>query len=95
MQPVAGTSAACPCFAGVVSLINDARFNLGLKPLGFLNIFLYQTAVKTPGAFFDITVGNNAATPCPVGFPAKQGYDAISGWGVPNFPVLKAIALKK
>ncbi|KAG2391809.1 hypothetical protein C9374_013294 [Naegleria lovaniensis] len=95
MRPVGGTSAACPCFAGIVSLMNDARFSVGKKPLGFLNIYLYQTMAQTRGAFFDITHGYNAAAPCNVGFPATSGYDAISGWGIPNFTILRQVALKK
>ncbi|KAF0980256.1 hypothetical protein FDP41_013470 [Naegleria fowleri] len=95
MRPVGGTSAACPCFAGIVSLMNDARFSVGKKPLGFLNIYLYQTMSQTRGAFFDIVHGYNAAAPCPVGFPATSGYDAVSGWGVPNFTILREVALKK
>eukprot|EP00854_Cymbomonas_tetramitiformis_P013452 gene13452-15897_t len=41
---VSGTSAAAPVFAGIVALLNDARFAQGKKALGFLNSWLYQTA---------------------------------------------------
>ena len=37
-----GTSASTPTVAGMISLINDARLNAGLKPLGFLNSRLYS-----------------------------------------------------
>ena len=53
---VGGTSASAPAFAGMVSLLNEARLNKGGKPLGFLNPFLYQNAA----AFTDVTEGTNA-----------------------------------
>eukprot|EP00033_Pygsuia_biforma_P000625 GCRY01000736.1.p1 GENE.GCRY01000736.1~~GCRY01000736.1.p1 ORF type:complete len:611 (-),score=94.70 GCRY01000736.1:51-1820(-) len=59
-----GTSAAAPSFAGVLSLINDARFNKGLPSLGFVNPRLYQ--LVRDGAsdmFYDVTVGNSNC-PC-------------------------------
>lgn len=37
-----GTSASAPEWAGVLSLINDIRLNVGLPPLGFVNVRLYQ-----------------------------------------------------
>ncbi len=40
--PISGTSAAAPTFAAVVTLLNDARYQAGKGPLGFLNPFLYQ-----------------------------------------------------
>lgn len=39
---IGGTSAASPTFAGIISLLNDARISKGLPPLGFLNPFLYS-----------------------------------------------------
>ena len=33
----------------------------------------------------DITLGNNASHPTPgKGYKAKAGFDAVSGWGVPD-----------
>lgn len=93
VQAVDGTSASTPVFAGIVSLLNDLRFKVGKQPLGFLNPWLYQVAAKERGAFFDITQGNNGVTPCP-GFSATQGFDPISGLGVPNFEVLRRLALQ-
>eukprot|EP00756_Hemistasia_phaeocysticola_P049088 Hpha_TRINITY_DN23520_c0_g1::TRINITY_DN23520_c0_g1_i1::g.186524::m.186524/K01279/TPP1, CLN2; tripeptidyl-peptidase I len=37
-----GTSFAAPTMAGMISLINDARLNAGMSPLGFVNTKLYQ-----------------------------------------------------
>jgi kumamolisin len=35
--------------------------------------------------FTDITMGNNASVPHPgVGYQAGQGFDAVTGWGVPD-----------
>ena len=39
-QSVGGTSASTPMFGAVVSLLNEARAQKGMKPLGFLNPFL-------------------------------------------------------
>ncbi|KAG2378440.1 hypothetical protein C9374_008079 [Naegleria lovaniensis] len=93
VQAVDGTSASTPVFAGIVSLLNDLRLKAGKQPLGFLNPWLYQVASKERGAFFDITQGNNGVSPCP-GFSATQGYDPISGLGVPNFEVLRRLAVQ-
>jgi tripeptidyl-peptidase-1 len=40
--PISGTSAAAPTFAAIVTLLNDARYQAGKGPLGFLNPWLYQ-----------------------------------------------------
>ena len=53
---IGGTSASSPAFAGIVSLLNDARLSKGLPSLGFLNPLLYSVGVS---GFNDITVGNN------------------------------------
>ncbi|KAG1760276.1 peptidase S8/S53 domain-containing protein [Suillus occidentalis] len=54
--PVAGTSCSSPTFASFVSMLNDARLNVGKSPLGFLNSFLYSSGYT---ALNDITAGNN------------------------------------
>eukprot|EP01116_Phalansterium_solitarium_P011273 TRINITY_DN26903_c0_g1_i1.p1 TRINITY_DN26903_c0_g1~~TRINITY_DN26903_c0_g1_i1.p1 ORF type:complete len:574 (-),score=185.27 TRINITY_DN26903_c0_g1_i1:128-1849(-) len=82
-QDAAGTSGSTPEWAAVISLLNDARLNNGLPPLGFVNPRIYQVASQFPGvAFKDITVGNTK-TSCPDGFPAIAGWDAQTGWGQP------------
>eukprot|EP00753_Platysulcus_tardus_P005849 PLAT13725.4.p1 GENE.PLAT13725.4~~PLAT13725.4.p1 ORF type:complete len:551 (-),score=292.13 PLAT13725.4:810-2462(-) len=90
-EPVAGTSCACPCFSGIVSLLNDLRFNAGKAPLGFLNPLFY----KNPSMFNDITQGSNPG--CGTnGFPAAAGWDPVTGLGTANYPkmvdVVKALA---
>lgn len=41
LQMIGGTSASAPTFAGVISLLNNARLKQGLPPMGFLNPWLY------------------------------------------------------
>ena len=50
--PIDGTSASTPIFAGVVTLLNDARAAAGLPPLGFLNPILYQASRDRPQTFY-------------------------------------------
>ena len=84
---VAGTSCSTPTVAGIISLLNDIRLKQGKKTLGFLNPLLYQLAGK---GFHDITEGSNGIDGCP-GFTATQGWDPTSGWGSPNFGILKSL----
>ncbi|KAG6609239.1 putative tripeptidyl-peptidase [Phytophthora cinnamomi] len=90
---VSGTSASTPVLGAMVTLWNDARLNAGKSPLGFINPLLYYLAEAKPGAFHDVVVGNNGAprggsTPCQDLFTASAGWDAVSGVGTPNFPVI-------
>ena len=58
----------------------EARF---LTPLLYKNGGNDQPVGK--GASRDVTSGNNASHPDPgVGYAAKAGFDAASGWGVPD-----------
>jgi subtilase family serine protease len=43
--PVGGTSLAAPMFAGVLALVNEARFRGGKGPVGFVNPALYSLRV--------------------------------------------------
>jgi len=87
-----GTSESTPIFAGIVSLLNDARLNMGKKPLGFLNYILYEMGTEAPDVYNYITVGNNTCTGWMDDTCCKWGYDAFNGWnpavgfGTPNFP---------
>lgn len=89
---VGGTSASTPMFAGVVSLLNEAREQKGMKRLGFLNPFLYQNAA----AFTDVTVGTNAigrdGEKLSEGFACEKGWDPATGLGTPIFSALLAAA---
>lgn len=85
---VGGTSASAPIFAGIVTLLNEARIAAGKGPIGFLNPTLYAN----PGAFNDITIGSNPG--CGTGgFNATPGWDPVTGLGTPNFPKLKEVFL--
>jgi len=88
-MPVDGTSCSTPTFAGVVTLLNDARLALNKKPLGYLNPMLYQN----PSVFNDITSGNNPGCGTQ-GFPAAVGWDPVTGLGTPNFPKLLDLVQK-
>ncbi len=44
-QPFGGTSLATPLFAGVLALVNEARFGDGNWPIGFANPALYRLRV--------------------------------------------------
>jgi tripeptidyl-peptidase-1 len=76
---VDGTSASCPTVAGVLALVNDALVAAGKPVLGFLNPWLYS---KGYAAFNDILSGDNTGCGTP-GFPAQQGWDAVTGFGSP------------
>lgn len=88
--PVDGTSASTPAAAAIIALVNDALLGAGKKTLGFLNPWLYQGGYK---AFNDIVSGS--ADGCEVkGFTAGPGWDAVTGFGTPNFPqILKNLGL--
>jgi hypothetical protein len=83
---VGGTSAATPVFAGIVALINQKTGN----SQGNINPTLYTLAATVPGAFHDVTTGNNIV-PCVIGtldcylgafgYVAGLGYDQVTGLG--------------
>ena len=93
VQSIGGTSASAPAFAGMISLLNEARDQKSLKPLGFLNPFLYQNA----DAFTDVTLGTNAigrgTGPVAYGFNCTKGWDPATGLGTPIFSKLLKAAL--
>ncbi|KAJ3474716.1 hypothetical protein NLG97_g9723 [Lecanicillium saksenae] len=78
-----GTSASAPTFAAMITLINDARLRAGKQSIGWLNKILYSDAGVA--ALTDVTSGNSYA--CDFannGWPAAQGWDAITGLGEPK-----------
>jgi len=81
----AGTSAASPTFAGVLSLLNQERLAQGFPAIGFANPLLYSIAATSPDAFYDVTMGNNMCGEgvcCPEGgFEATEGWDPVTGLG--------------
>ncbi|RDX47318.1 family S53 protease [Lentinus brumalis] len=87
---VEGTSCSSPTLASIISLLNDRLIAAGKSPLGFLNPFLYSTGAS---ALNDITSGSNPG--CNTnGFPAKAGWDPVTGLGTPDFnKLLSAVGL--
>ena len=90
---VGGTSAGAPQWAGIAALIAQDRVNKKMSTLqtlvkgtaGGFNGLLYQIRDK---ALFDITKGSDDEGHAGPGTcalcNASQGYDAATGWGVPN-----------
>lgn len=89
VEPVGGTSASAPEWAGVISILNQAALKKTGKPLGFLNPWIYQMAAACTNCFHDITSGDNICTedgcsPGCQGFYCAKGWDPVTGWGSPN-----------
>ncbi len=80
-NPVGGTSAVAPLYAGLVALLNAG---LG-EPVGYLNNNLYTA--EGPYAFDDVTTGNNN------GYNAGPGWDAVTGLGSINGTALQTALL--
>lgn len=59
--------------------------------LGFLNPWIYSGAYK---ALNDVTSGSSFGCNT-TGFPAQKGWDAVTGFGTPNFPKLVDAAFAK
>lgn len=78
-----GTSAATPTFAALLTLINQARMNVGKSSVGFVNPVFYQY----PELFNDITEGNNPGCGTD-GFEATEGWDPVTGLGTPDYEKL-------
>ncbi|KAF5391735.1 hypothetical protein D9757_001780 [Collybiopsis confluens] len=84
---VAGTSCSSPIFSSVIALLNDELLKAGKSPLGFINPWIYAN----PQAFHDITTGSNPGCGTQ-GFPAKSGWDPVTGLGTPNYAALRTAA---
>jgi tripeptidyl-peptidase-1 len=89
IEIVGGTSASAPCFAALVSLVNDYLDGMGKKPLGYLNPWIYNNT----NMFTDITKGTDkidrGGSPVDEGFDCIAGWDPATGHGVPIFPQMK------
>ena len=88
-----GTSASAPTFAGIVSLLNEARIVAGKPVMGFLNPFLYKNA----DAFTDVVLGSNkisrGGVPLKYGYDCSAGWDPVTGLGTPVFSKLLTAAM--
>ncbi|KAI1214352.1 subtilisin-like protein [Annulohypoxylon truncatum] len=85
---IGGTSASAPLWGSVITLINEERLALGKGPVGFVHQVLYSH----PEVFKDVTKGDNRACKT-TGFPAIEGWDPVSGMGVPDYPKLLELFL--
>lgn len=74
-EEIGGTSASTPIWAGLMSLVNQARAAASLPTLGQLNPRIYP--LLGSANFRDITKGNNG------GYSAGPGYDLVTGIGSP------------
>ncbi|MEM7479635.1 MAG: S53 family peptidase [Acidobacteriota bacterium] len=70
----AGTSAATPLWAALITRLNQA---LGTR-LGHLNPRIYRLAAADPTLFRDVIAGTNGE------FQASDGWDPVTGWGSPH-----------
>jgi subtilase family serine protease len=84
---ICGTSVATPLFAGLVALADQVAGH----SLGLINPALYAMAAAHERGIVDIVRGNNTQTFTQngkkytvVGFPARRGYDLVSGVGTVN-----------
>ena len=85
-QPVGGTSAVAPLYAGLMAIINA---NLG-SPAGFLNPLLYaQGATVCRGVTSPPGPANNSLNGV-TGYPAGPGWDACTGFGSVKGTALEA-----
>jgi kumamolisin len=85
-QPNGGTSAATPLWAALIALLAGSA-QRPWKPR-FLAPLLYGAAAGggTVGATgcTDVTGGDNTSSTLGRGYSAGPGFDAVSGWGVPD-----------
>jgi subtilase family serine protease len=98
-----GTSVSAPIWAGIITLLNNARKSVNKTTLGMLAPMLYNLYnTKNGFGFKDIAGGNNkctnsddtltkdiSSTCCKYGFTsAKNSWDPVNGMGVPKFAEL-------
>ncbi|KAI9451474.1 subtilisin-like protein [Lactarius psammicola] len=82
-----GTSTSTPTVAGIVSLLNDYLISTGRRPLGFLNLWLYDRGLA---GLNDIMSGTNPGCETD-GFLAIADWDPATGLGTPDFVRLQLV----
>jgi len=92
--PNGGTSASTPLWAALIARINAAL--PASKQQRFLTPLLYQDgsngSPRGTSGCRDITIGQNASHPDPgIGYQAAAGFDAVTGWGVPDGQALLSV----
>ncbi|KAI5367380.1 Putative peptidase S53, activation domain, peptidase S8, subtilisin, Ser-active, Sedolisin [Septoria linicola] len=100
---VSGTSASAPVFAGIIALLNAQRLTAGKGTLGFLNPWIYGSAYQ--GLNDIISGGSSGCTgvnmysglQAPIvkgaSWKALDGWDAVTGWGTPDYERLLPLAM--
>ncbi|KAF8268664.1 peptidase S8/S53 domain-containing protein [Lactarius quietus] len=81
------TSMSTTVVTSIVALINDWRLSKHSSPRGWLNPWLYRYGRNT---MTDVTDGQNEG--CSIqglGFPALEGWDPVTGIGIPDFTKMK------
>jgi subtilase family serine protease len=90
---ICGTSEATPEFAAVVALADQVAGH----PLGVLNPALYTLSARKAPGIVDVTSGNNTVSFFQggnsrlykvAGYPARKGYDLVTGVGTVNAAAL-------
>jgi tripeptidyl-peptidase I len=79
---------SAPIVASVLTLVNDALIAAGKSTLGFINPWVYGGGYA---AFNDILSGKASGCNTTEGFPAAPGWDAVTGYGTPNFKDILAL----
>ncbi|KAL0931697.1 tripeptidyl peptidase a [Colletotrichum truncatum] len=103
-----GTSASAPLVAGLVGLLNDARIRVNQPTMGFMNPWLYKRGFR---GLTDVNAGvaqgcggvdlqsgkpiQGAGVIPFASWNGTQGWDPVTGLGLPNFEQMKTIALMK
>jgi kumamolisin len=82
-----GTSAAAPLWAALIARIAARRPDVAPA---FLTPLLYERRTRRRSAFRDVTHGHNTSPQPGRGYHARDGYDAVSGLGVPDGEALLA-----
>jgi kumamolisin len=80
LEPVGGTSAVAPLWAGLIALINQRLSSLKKPVAGLVQPKLYNA----PAAFHDIRTGNNDISGKLHKYSASIGWDPCTGLGSPN-----------
>jgi subtilase family serine protease len=84
--PSCGTSEATPLFAGIVALAAQVAGH----SLGLINPALYRLSAQHAPGLVDVTSGSNIVSfaqggkKFTFGFPARKGYDLVTGVGTVN-----------
>ena len=88
----AGTSAATPAFAAIISLLNEARLNANMSAMGMINPWLYKHGADM---FTDVTEGADSRNGAKDkrAFLCAPGYDVVTGLGTPIFPKMLNLSL--